>query len=543
MPTIRMEAPTTTTKNPSVAEDVIDGCDPIELVAVAFQHLDLQPTLPDDLLLSIMIWLDMRDMVAVSHVCASWRALALGSAALWWDVHLPCDKGFGMAARRFFIILERSKEARIHIRITGATDTVFELPQWSLVKAAVWDARHRIASLQAPASVLRTSECSEGTNHVMDPAFLLSGLGPVLTDLHPDSERPHNADIYIPTFSLRSISRLVLRNGENLCECEHLHPVTYHQVQELEVDFARSDWGIQSSMRSILARYPALRVLTVRVRDLTQYTNSVHHVMQSLKSLTELRILSVGNTYVSDYDHIIQFIQSPLATVGLDFAECGKSLLREIRHMVREDRLSPHPWTLHIRSARLAWPRDSIMYSSDVPRALSNYEVSLRFLDGRKRKFVFHKFTDALERLVRPILQSSRTKRVVVDGQEACCLLYSGIEKWNMSYLRDLTIVAGHDASLEEPRRDVVLSGLKRIVLEQSEGGSRLSAARVRACIARVKADIKPSLTLRNVYVYEDGSGGLGDLDSATLKWGQLYCKSWQLTEHLASAHNEPVGC
>ncbi|KAH7106092.1 hypothetical protein BKA62DRAFT_350505 [Auriculariales sp. MPI-PUGE-AT-0066] len=454
-------------------------------------------TVPDDILASILSWLRMGDMISASHICAAWRSLALSTPMLWWDVHLACDKNLQQAIQRLIIALERSKKSRIHINITGLKPGGIQLhsvPEWERARDLILKAVNRIASIQFPPLVFFECSHAEGCKHVAAHG-ILAGLNPRTLDdmewrLAPGW--PTGAIVSIPIVRPQGIKRLALRNGQHFCA------VAFDSVEDLEVDYAACAWGIGSGLWNVMVQFPAVRVLTVRARDLGPYTGSAKTVRKILSHLSEIRMLYVGEEpYLPEDSLILDYIHSAIDVVAIDFAQSADNLLVQICETFREDKLTQDPWTLLLRSGR-AWSSESMMYGPDTAKASNDHEVGVHLADGRTRRFVFHVHQDALHSIARTLLQISRTTRVAVEGQQACRLLEDGVYGCDMSHLVELQVLAAEDADLPVPLQDIELPGLLRTILaRRAREGSRLTAGRVKEWLARLRVTQKPTLALR----------------------------------------------
>jgi len=476
-------------------------------------QLSLLPILPSDVLLTILGLLSMRDMLAISRVSSAWRQLSIQTATLWWDLAILGDIPLTEDVNRFVFLLHRSGGTSISVNIAENPLRNASPVLLHRLRVALDANRHRIIAVRFPSAHLFS--CRNGCSLIGSASWLLRGLGAQSFSSSLGNEPIDSCEVtYIPSFNLRAIRKLAIIDHQHTC------PVSCPEVFDLEVS-TRSN--TIRSLERLIQQYPNTRVLTVRACGLGHEPGRI----LQLRDLAELRIMYDASGYVY-WDALASFVMEPtIKRVVVNMSSSSRSFLQSIRYSLKRS-LSYEPWQITFGSGATHWPQDSTLLSSDgVHGNKANFTITIKLEDGSERLFIFHKFGEALERMARPLLHDQRTTGVIVDGESALGLLYSGIGDSNMPHIQILTVVTSDDASLVVPLRRVALSRLKLVVLERGSGrGSQLTTGRVEAWLAALRLNEKPNLDLQHVYVYEEG----GSILSAVLLGARLYRRSWRQT-------------
>jgi len=502
--------------------------DTVEDLALEFGSLALLPTFPDDIFVVVLSRLEMHDIISVSRVYTKWRRLTLGTATLWWDARLNLDvANLAFHSNRFFTILRRSKETKLHVTITSKLPhRVQDRDFVSQLQHALIVNRHRILSLSVDLGAISINGLD--ALGLFSASSLFGGLGGSESKLQQPGEQwlqhtwANSISIAVPTFDCKTVWSIILSG-----QLQHL-PRIFDAVHDLEID-EYSDSGVRSSFSAIVFRFPNLRYLSARIRDFRPDISTVDILADNLKHLEVLRILcDFAPWYCIDNPTILGFItSSKIKTVEMQMESSVKAFLKMLRQALRED-MPPEaePWELQLRSGTSRWSRESMLYRSATKGGDNNdgYEVTLRLGDGRRRRFVFQSFSAALEALTRPILRDARTNSVIVDGVAGYCLLYSGADNAVLDHVRTLRAITSHDESLPVPRRPVHLPGLQSISLERRpEEGSRLSLERVVAWFNQLQTPSLVTLDTSHVFVY----GDTATIGSTFLTAGKIYERPW----------------
>jgi len=505
--------------------------DTVEDLALEFGSLALLPTFPDDIFVVVLSRLEMHDIISVSRVYTKWRRLTLGTATLWWDARLNLDvANLAFHSNRFFTILRRSKETKLHVTITSKLPhRVQDRDLVSQLRDALDVNRHRISSLSVDLGAISINGLD--ALGLFSTSSLFGGLGGSESQLQQPVEQwlqhtwADSISIVVPSFDCKTVSSMILFG-----QLQHL-PRIFDEVRDLEIDDYREE-GVGDSFSAIVFRFPNLRYLSARVRDFSSESTTADFLTGNLKNLETLRILcEFAPWYYIDKPTILDFvINSTIKVVEMQMDNTAKAFLKMLRQALRED-LPPEagPWELQLRTGPSRWPRESMLYRSATKGRETNesYEVTLRLGDGRRRRFVFKSFSAALEAVTRPILRDTRTNSVIVDGVAGYCLLYSGADNVVLNHVRTLRAITNDDQSLPVPRRPVHLPGLQSISLERRcEEGSCLSLERVVAWFNQLQTPSLLSLDTSQVFVYGDAATVSFTFMAATKIYERPWCQN-----------------
>ena len=464
---------------------------------------------PADVLIAIFGWLSMREMLAVVQVSFAWRQLALQTATLWWDLTVFGDIPPQQSVTRFLVLLQRSRESPIRVTVANSSFDSVSQALLDRLRAALIANRHRIIAFEFPRALLYPCQ-ADWCGIAGNASSLLGALGIQFGSQPWHDESSFSREmINMPSFNLQDIRRLIVSDHQHIC------PVSYREIRELEVD---SQYGVINTTVRLVQQHPNTRILSIRASCLDE---DLSPILQ-LQDLVELRVLY--DMYYNDHcDALASFVMQPvIRRVVLDMWDYNRRFLSLIRRSLREC-ASSEPWHVTFRSGVSPWPQDSPFFST-TSGIKTQFTIELKLSDERERVFLLHKFSDALERMVRPLLNDQRTTSVSVDGAAALRLFYSGVGDAILIQLQTLRVATSDDASLVVPLRRVGLPNLRLVVLDRCVSrGSRLTTGQIEAWLAGMRLDTRPDIDLKSVFVYEEGSA----IVSANLAGGRLYQRSW----------------
>jgi len=465
----------------------------------------------------------MKDMLSASYVCRRWRELALETASLWWDasnVHSTDD----YSIRRFVTILQRGKNARVHIAAAGASR--FAGVGKPRITAAIRDASPRLGSLlispDAYKPCIPRNHCTLAEIPLFSAAHRLCVFEEARLPYSGQTvclgqhSRPQPS-IHFP--SLPAPKSVIIEFRLPTC------PMRFQTVEILEHIRWDEQWTSDMLIYSklLFKLFPNVRTLKLQSR-LQFWSLGQKEVLTSLRKLdafANLDRLTLASDMSGDpLGGILYILDFPIREIQLEPLRVSNGFAHQVRGALRS--LLPGPWTISL--AHKSVHRNAAQGNDDKLME-KIYQVAVHSFQGRVRGVSFKTYREALESLARPMIQNANTRVVRIDGLFAAAVFYASCKGSDMSHLQTLHIVVSTTESLCVPRVLVSLPCLHDIMLDPVVGGATfVEAGRLNEVFAMMRFEKRPEMRVRGVYVY----GRPGELDIyVRLTEGSLRCRGW----------------